>query len=417
MHQTISGETHNIVIKNRKSVDDFINDCAELYLFAEEKNNCMYETTEIVFDKGLNFLNSESVIKSNKELKKIIRKEYDDCEKIYPYLGDLFLNFYFKEKIKKNYTTFKFEEKRVNTFIKSLKNENVRQIANYVFKNCSLEYAVSIESYFGNDIVLKKYDNINFSIDYDYDYLGGRLHHKMKNYNFIIIDGVIESVGEVHHLLQQASENKEPYVIFCFGISNEVKKTILENNKRGITEIFPVCFNVEEDTINILNDIAVLHNSDVISSLKGQTISQEIRKKLKKGKEITLKRGIIEINPIVEDIKIKLHKKNLQKKISANTPTKTISLIEKRLKNLSKKSINIYVPDQIKSNNEFKRELDYFFRFLKHLNQDMVYLKNINNKKFYYVPISCVKLAISKVKSVKRIYENIEKLILFEVEK
>ena len=157
MHQTISGETHNIVIKNRKSVDDFINDCAELYLFAEEKNNCMYETTEIVFDKGLNFLNSESVIKSNKELKKIIRKEYGDCEKIYPYLGDLFLNFYFKEKIKKNYTTFKFEEKRVNTFIKSLKNENVRQIANYVFKNCSLEYAVSIESYFGNDIVLKKY--------------------------------------------------------------------------------------------------------------------------------------------------------------------------------------------------------------------------------------------------------------------
>ena len=50
-------------------------------------------------------------------------------------------------------------------------------------------------------------------------------HEKLKktieplDYDFVIIDGIIETVGEVYHLLLRASQNKRPHVIFCFGMS------------------------------------------------------------------------------------------------------------------------------------------------------------------------------------------------------
>ena len=62
----------------------------------------------------------------------------------------------------------------------------------------------------------------------------------MKDYKFIIIDGYIETVGEIHHLLDQAYKTKVPHVIFCFGMSNEVDHVIKYNNTHSKFEIFCV---------------------------------------------------------------------------------------------------------------------------------------------------------------------------------
>ena len=50
-------------------------------------------------------------------------------------------------------------------------------------------------------------------------------------------------------------KNKTPFIIFCYGTSEEVKHNIITNNKRGITRIYPICFNFDEDSL-ILNKIA-----------------------------------------------------------------------------------------------------------------------------------------------------------------
>ena len=144
---------------------------------------------------------------------------------------------------------------------------------------------IDIQESYIKDIEISVRDDTFFNIAYDCDFLGSNKEVIMKNYRFIIIDGFLESIGEIHHLLHYAAESKEPHVIFCFGMSEEVKSVIIENNTRGITKIFPISMTFDESSINILNDIALIHDSEIISALKGQTISQEMRKSLSIGKK------------------------------------------------------------------------------------------------------------------------------------
>ena len=131
-------------------------------------------------------------------------------------------------------------------------------MAESIIKSASLEYVIDIKSYLGEQVILKKNNEINFRIRYDASFLGNKAKHHMSNFRFLIIDGYVESVGEIYHFLHQAAETKVPYVIFCFGMSPEVKNVIQQNNSKGITEIMPVCFSFQEETINILKDIAVV---------------------------------------------------------------------------------------------------------------------------------------------------------------
>ena len=57
---------------------------------------------------------------------------------------------------------------------------------------------------------MKKTNDFTFNVEFDNDFLLKNSSWSAKDYNFIIIDGFIDSVGEIYHLLTQASENLEP---------------------------------------------------------------------------------------------------------------------------------------------------------------------------------------------------------------
>lgn len=89
----------------------------------------------------------------------------------------------------------------------------------------------------------------------------------------IVIDGMIESVSEVHHLLLQASESKEYVVLFVRGMSDDVKQTLRVNNNRGTFRIIPIVAAFDIEGINTLNDVSIVTGADLVSSLKGNLIS------------------------------------------------------------------------------------------------------------------------------------------------
>ena len=93
-------------------------------------------------------------------------------------------------------------------------------------------------------------------------------------------------------------KTKEPYLIFCYGMSEEVKNVIIQNNSNGATQIIPISMQMSEDNVNIMNDFAVVHAADVISSTKGQSISQETRKDLPYGKHAIITKNTIKLNPL-----------------------------------------------------------------------------------------------------------------------
>ena len=411
MHQTISGETHKTKVEFDYNTKEFFKKEKELFhKLSSLKNGSIYENTKIVENYILNYLNIIDNNNLDSELKKIIRSEFTNCEKIYPFMGDLLLDIFFKKKKINRYSTLKFRKNLEKNFINSLKNNHVKQIAELIFNHISLEYLIDVKKEKTDQVIIVKKDDLCFDIDFDFDYFFKRAT-VIDDYNVVIIDGIIDTVGDIHHLLHQASENKENYVIFCYGVSPEVKHTILNNNKRGITKVFPIDIKVCEYSLNILNDIAIIHGDDVISALKGQTISQAVSKKLKKGKRIKIKKNNIIIEKVCLESDYVIHKKFLNKRILESTNETNRKYLRKRFKRLNTKTIEIIIPESLNYQNSFSRELDYLIRFITNLDKKFIKIKNVNNKSYYYIPEVYFNFCKLKSDKMNDIFENIKTII------
>lgn len=87
------------------------------------------------------------------------------------------------------------------------------------------------------------------------------------------IDGFVESVAEIHQLLESSSEAKVPVLLFVRGIADEVRHTLKINFDRGSLRVVPFITPFDLEGINTLVDIATVADSDVLSTTKGQLIS------------------------------------------------------------------------------------------------------------------------------------------------
>ena len=413
MHQIISGETHKTRIFDKKFVTSFIEDSKLVFEDDSLEESCIYDSLRQTDDRIINFLN---IIKEKEDklpdgqLKQILKKEFDECEKIYPYLGDAFLYLFFDNKILKNKSVKILNRNTCNSFLNTISEQNSKNIIKWLIENSSPDREIDIQESYIKDIEMSVRDDTFFNIAYDCDFLGSNKEVIMKNYRFIIIDGFLESIGEIHHLLHYAAESKEPHVIFCFGMSEEVKSVIIENNTRGITKIFPISMTFDESSINILNDIALIHDSEIISALKGQTISQEMRKSLSIGKSISITRNGFSVDPVADETKIKCHIKYLQKRINDTNAGMNTDIIKTRIKNIKSKSLTIFINKTLSKNSLFNRSLDYGLRMLKNSNQPY-YLIDLENKKIM-LPTPIYSFLNKKVNITKKLFYNIEKSIL-----
>lgn len=413
MHQTTYGETHKIEIFNKSNVASFLEKERSTFDIYQESKNCIYQNKKVISNSSLNYLNeflSKDIYLPDYQLKSILKKEFDDCEKIYPYLGEIFLHLFFDKEVEFDKNYFVFSKDNQNMFLNTVKEQNAYEIANWIINNSSTDRIVDIDKSVINEIVLKKENDIFLKIDYDTTFLGSKQSLEIKNYRFAIIDGYIESVSEIHHMLHFAAKTKEPYVLFCFGMSDEVKNVIIQNNSKKITQVFPVSMKITEETINILNDIAVIHNSDIISSMKGQTISQEMRKELSIGKSILLGRNGFKLTPLCENEFIKSHIRFLKKRIEDSPPESNTELIRQRIKNLNSKSLKIYVPQDLEKDIQFNRDMEYFFKIIDYSKSS--YKKISIDDRNLMIPSSVYKNLIKKVNITKDMFYNIDKIII-----
>lgn len=411
MQATTYGEIpKKVEVYDASVIKDFLSKEKEKIKFLGKKS-CLYSNKFIVKDTILNYLNDIPATEVTKTIKNMLLNEYYKCENIYPYLGDLFLYRYFNQEkpIRKKFS-FRYRKDYQKKFINSIEDKTVREIIKWIVNNTNLERNISIEEYKGKEVIIDSIDDFNFLFEYDTDFYKNNFGMSVKDYRFIIIDGYIESIGEIHHALFKANETKEPYVIFCHGLSEEVKHNIIKNNAEGRTQFLPVSINFNENTLNVLSDLAVVHNSTVVSSKLGQTISQEMRKELSVGKEITFFQDKILIKTCASDIAINTHKSFLARRINeASNNTNTDILIE-RLKNFSSKTLKIYIPED-SYERKFSRELDYALRFLSNLDKFMIH-KNVKFKTNYFLPDNYNKLVEKKVKNLRNIIDNIERILV-----
>ena len=414
MRQTTYGEIPKINIFDASKVSNFLEEELETFDFYQNKRFCIYSDKKVIDNQAVNYLNNFNypIDSPESQLKFILSKEFDNCEKVYPYLGEVFLNLFFNKKVDRFKKIHLFRKETCDSFFETAEDKNAVAIASWMVENSSPGRAIDIKTSPNKEVILEKKNNINFKIDYDVSFLGSNISIALKNYRFAIIDGYIESISEIHHMLHFAAKSKEPYVIFCIGMSEEVKNVIIQNNSRQITQIMPFSLTINENTANILNDIALLHNSDIITSLKGQTISQEMRKELKIGKHITFTREGFEINPVCSREDIESHISFLKNRIENSPPDADTSVIASRIKNLKNKILNIYVPEDLKKDIGFNRSLDYLLRMIEKSKYGYVCLEFDGRKKMF--PKLAYDFVKKKVNMTKDIFYNIDKLLILE---
>jgi hypothetical protein len=402
-------------VLNRKTIDIFLEKTLVDFKKFKNSKNCLYtKNHDLIDDPVANYLNVLSNNTHDNQLKYLLGKEYNKLESIYPKLGSIFIERYFSDDIEVKGSKYYLHKDNKSEFIDSLKCQEVKDITEFLFENASLEYNIAIEQTFNSDVTAIKTKNINFRVKYDSEFLGNKSKHTIKNFRYIIIDGMIESIGEIYHVLYKAAEEKEPYVIFCFGISNEVKDVIIQNNSKGITEIMPVCFKFDEDTINILNDLAILMGTDIVTAKLGQTISQEVSKELPLGKRIDLDRYGFVLTPNISDDKVSNHRKFLEKRITNSSNEKNKDLLIKRVRRMSSKTLTLYIPDILIKNNTFIRELDYVLRFFAQSSLVMKKIVSKTSSNVYYLPDDLLDIIDKSKNSLKDIFKNLDKLILYE---
>ena len=416
MRRTTCGETHKVEVVKKRHFKNFYDDEKDKFnLSFKSEPNCIYNNLKIIESSATNYINLLNTEKSNivdEQLKLLLKKEFDECEKVYPMLGEVFINLFFEHKLIQRKNNFVFMENNYSSFLETIPDINAKNIVRWVIENASLERFVEIEKSYSKNIQIEKDNNIKIKVNYDLDFLGADKNLEVKNYRYAIIDGIIESVGEIHHLMHFAAKTKEPYIIFCFGMSDEVKHTIIKNNSKRVTQVIPVSITVDESSVNILNDIAVLHEGQIISALLGQTISQELRKELPLGQNIKFDSAGFVIKPTSSSINIQTHIRFLENRINNLPQDVNKEVIKERIKNLRNKTLKIYIPSALLSDLNFSKSLDYGLRALRFTKNNFIPLCLDGNR--IYIPEKAYEFAKTKVNITKEMIYNVENVIVLK---
>ena len=160
--------------------------------------------------------------------------------------------------------------------------------------------------------------------------------------DFLVVDGIIESVSEIHHILEIYSRNKKRLCIIARGFQEEVVSTLATNFLRKTLNCIPVAVPSNLNTINTFKDIAIVSGADMISSLKGETISSIKPEQIGKVDYVTLNFNKMLINNKHRIKAVHRHTLNLRKKCEGQNE-EIRKLLEKRIVSLSPSSAKIFI--------------------------------------------------------------------------
>jgi hypothetical protein len=159
------------------------------------------------------------------------------------------------------------------------------------------------------------------------------------------IDGYVEEVSEVHHLLEAASQSREPCVVFVRGVSNDVKHTLKVNYDRGSLRVLPIGVKFDLEGMNTLVDLSIASGCDLVSSLKGDLISSIKFHEAPYVDQVSVFRGHTVVANASTHNNVAAHVANLRTRRQEEQIDDKGQLLDKRIKSLSPNHVVIRLPD------------------------------------------------------------------------
>jgi len=271
------------------------------------------------------------------------------------------------QRIKKQ--SFRCTDFDLKEFInQEIDNDEIIEIINRTLSVSSINTVIDVKRSNREKTRIELTEGYSFNVSIDRSVFFDDKNITKRNANCYVIDGMIESISEIHHLLSQAAESKESYILFLRSMSPEVKNVILMNLKRGTIDLLPICVGFDEKTINILNDISICTGSDLISSLKGDLISSSTRREPNKIKKIEISEKGFVIYSDPDKSKIRNHIKYLRDKSEnlLETETPLRSIFDQRIRSLISEKIQIEIGlGLIRKDPVSLAKIDKFFRMMR----------------------------------------------------
>jgi hypothetical protein len=168
------------------------------------------------------------------------------------------------------------------------------------------------------------------------------------NVKVLFVDGLIEKVSELDKILSKSFETKIPLMVMAQGFSEEVIATFYTNNSRGNFEVMPVRLEQSLESLNVLNDIAVVCGSDIVSSLKGESLALVDYGQLPTVEKISLTNDVLTINNSSTRGSVIAHLNYLKNRRNEQSYNSSVSdladLTTKRIQNLLSHMVKISLP-------------------------------------------------------------------------
>jgi hypothetical protein len=185
----------------------------------------------------------------------------------------------------------------------------------------------------------------------------------------MLVDGILERVSELDKILNGAMTTKTPVLLVAHGFSEEVVSTIKANVDYKNFNIMPVRLTPDLESLNIINDIAVVSGGDIVSTLKGQMVCFTEFDSLPfvERVRLTSKELCIE-NPKTRKA-VSNHLRMLLEKRQANHAVADISdLVDKRIQGLLAASVILRLPNMTNAKRDAtKIKIDVALRTAKTL--------------------------------------------------
>ncbi len=200
----------------------------------------------------------------------------------------------------------------------------------------------------------------------------------------LLVDGFIESVGEIETLIYQLSKTKEKLLIVSQGFEQEVLSFLLANKKRGIIDVCLATVEPGMESMNLMNDIATAAGSELVSVVNGDLISLVKLETLTVLSKVALTSSLLNFNQKNTKTAVNTRIQDLIKKKNEMANSDDIynfsEFYLKRIKNLMGQSVVIKLPEYSKTQliNE-KTQIDIILRQCRSLlDFGLVNASNIN---------------------------------------
>ncbi|MFA6049659.1 MAG: hypothetical protein WC761_00410 [Candidatus Paceibacterota bacterium] len=273
-------------------------------------------------------------------------------------------------------------------------NPTLQNVAMQAVSTAGLEGKIFIENGSQPNYVIETKDGYSFNAKPFKYFLGSTGTWERQSCKVLIIDGLIEKVSEIDHLLQKTHDTKQPLIIIAQGFSEEVVATLKVNQQRGNFEALPIRIMPDIESLNMVNDIAVVCGTMPVSSLKGDLLCFIKYEDLPTVESIRCNQKEITIQNSSTRAAVSSHIRNLLEKKNENSVIEDIqTLIDKRLKSLVSNAVVIQLQDMPPIAIDSTRvQLDNAFRISKTImNYGMLDIETFLKK---WVPETPIDMAI-----------------------